>query len=500
MSVHPGSPLVPGVLGERPTVPSAPATATRTRARSIDRPTTAVLAATVLASVFLLALGRGLTFFADEWAVIADRPLGLDSFLTPFNEHWLGIQVTVFRALVETVGLSSYMPYLAVLVALHAIVALEVYVLARRATHPWLAVAITVVVLLFGSGFENLFWAMQIGFIGAIALGFGALLLLDEEPSPRAVVGATALLTAAIMTSGFGLFVLALVGLDLLVDPRRRRLVLATFVPAGIWLGWYLALGRAGVAAHGDPFSASALANVPSFVIAGLGSAVGGATGVGDVAGVVVGLVLVVVVAWRAMREGSPGARRALAFVGAIAAMYVLLGLVRSAIGVEAQYYTRYTYLSGMFALIALANLVGRRPMPAAPRPRLVATAVIGAAVALSLLWNVRLLLLGRDLFGQRAELTRALVSLALTDPLPAGVDASRDLVLVPSPDALRAIVAGHGSPLTDSLAGDAVAPMPASVRSDALDRAQHPPAFVIAGCIGSRPLPADCARFEGGG
>src|SRR4029078_11528822 len=105
---------------------------------------------------------------------------------------------------------------------------------------------VTVIVLLFGSGFEDLFWAMQIGFVGAIALGFGALLLLDGRPSRGRVVAATVLLTLAIMTSGFGLFMLALVGLDLLVDPARRRLVSAAFVPAGIWLGWVLGLGGGG--------------------------------------------------------------------------------------------------------------------------------------------------------------------------------------------------------------------------------------------------------------
>jgi hypothetical protein len=179
--------------------------------------------------------------------------------------------------------------------------------------------------------------------------------------------------------------------------------------------------------------------------------------------------------------------------------MYVLLGLVRSGIGIEAQYYTRYTYLSGIFALLALAAAIGRRPMPEVPRVRLVAVGAIGLVVALSLLWNVRLLLLGRDLFLERADMTRALVALATTDPLPSGVEASVDLVLIPSPDRVRAIVARFGSPLSDSLAGGAVPPIPEAVRAEALQRAQDPPDFVLAGCIGSRPLPADCARFDGG-
>jgi len=35
-----------------------------------------------------------------------------------------------------------------------------------------------------------------------------------------------------------------LVGLDLLLDPRRRRWILALAAPVGVYGVWYLALGR----------------------------------------------------------------------------------------------------------------------------------------------------------------------------------------------------------------------------------------------------------------
>ena len=61
--------------------------------------------------------------------------------------------------------------------------ALLVYVLVRRRRCRWSPSAIALIVLLFGSGFENLFWGIQIGFVGATALGLGALLLLDDVPT-----------------------------------------------------------------------------------------------------------------------------------------------------------------------------------------------------------------------------------------------------------------------------------------------------------------------------
>ena len=141
---------------------------------------------------------------------MAERSISLDSFLQPFNEHWLGIMTVVYRLMLGVFGLSSYMPYLALLAALHLVVVWEVYVLARRATNAWLGAFTAVIVAFFGSGFENLFWAMQIGFVGAVALGFAAMLLLDGRPGRGRVVAAVTLLTLGMMTSGFGIFMLVL--------------------------------------------------------------------------------------------------------------------------------------------------------------------------------------------------------------------------------------------------------------------------------------------------
>ncbi len=427
----------------------------------------------------LLALGRGLTFFADEWEVIANRPIGIDTFLRPFNEHWLGVMLTVYRGLVELIGLGSYVPYLAVLALLHVVVALEVYATARRATWPLLAAGVTIVVLFFGSGFEDLFWAMQIGFVGSVALGFGALLLVDDEVTRRRAVAATALLAISVMTSGFGLFVLALVGLDLLADPRRRRWFALVLVPAAIWLAWYLALGRTTVGIYGNPFTMDSLLRLPGFVVQGLGAAFGAAVGVGPEAGVAVAAAFgVVLVARLASRPPVPP--RALTLVATIVATYALLALVRSQVEPDAASLSRYTYLTGILALLAIVTLIGRPLLPVAPRTRLAVFGGIAAVLALSVAYNGVLLVQGRELFARRADVTRALIELGLSRPLPDGVAANVSLDLVPSPDALAQIVARRGSPLADSLAGSAVAPISAAARAEALQRATHPPAWLV--------------------
>jgi hypothetical protein len=424
-----------------------------------------VALASVAALLTLLWLGRGLTFFADEWAVMAERSISLDSFLQPFNEHWLGVTTVIYRLMLGAFGLSSYMPYLALLAILHVVVVLEVYVLARRAAGPWLGALIALVVAFFGSGFENLFWALQIGFVGAIALGLGAMILLDGQPGRGRVAAAVGLITIGMMTSGFGIFMFGLVGLDLLLDPRRRRIALALAVPAVIYLAWYLVYGRTGVATARDPFTIDALLSVPAFVLDGVGTALGSALGVGPLLGRVAALVLVVVVAVRLILR-LPVSGRAVACFGAILFEYAILGLLRAQLFDTAAEYSRYAYLSGIVALLGLASLIGPVSLPA-PGPRRLATVVgLASVTTLALVWNVWLLREGRDLFADRAAQTRATIVVAMGDLGP-GVDPDTTKLLDRTVTRLREVLGEFGSPLTDSLAGDAVPPVdPARVEA----------------------------------
>jgi len=438
------------------------------RPRRLDRSDVLVLAAAGGAAALLVWLGMGLTFFADEWAVISERSLTFDGLMQPFNEHWLAVAILVYRAMLGVFGLHSYVPYIALLALLHATVGLLVYALVRRRTLRPVAMGVALIVLLFGSGFENLFWGIQMDFVGATALGLGALLLLDDLPTlpgPRRAAVAAAMLVVAVMTSGYGLFMVGLVGLDLLLDPRRRRWILALAAPVGVYGVWYLALGRTGLGFAGDPMTASRASAIPVFVFEGMSSAFGSAVGGGELVGHVV---VVGVLAWCAYlsiwRRSVPS--RAVACLLAIAVQYVIVGLVRDQLGLMAATYTRYAYLSGMLALITLASLVGRPEIPRRLVPRALALGL--TVLGLSLVWNVALLVEGRELFAKRADMTRALVTAGLRRPLPAETDPARTLVLVPSPKDLEWITAQFGSPVTDSLVPGAVRPIPPDIQTEA--------------------------------
>jgi len=153
--------------------------------------------------------------------------------------------------------------------------------------------------------------------------------------------------------------------------------------------------------------------------------------------------------------------------LAAILAFYGLISLARSSVGADAATLTRYTYVSTVLALIGLSAQIGYPRVDTAMMRRV--WMVGGAAVlTLTLIWNVRLLIGGRELFAERAERTRALVTVALDLPLPGETDPDRSLVLVPSPNSLARIVGAYGSPLADYLVPWAVAPIRPEVLTDA--------------------------------
>lgn len=437
-----------------------------------DRADRLFVAAAIVAAAVLLGLGAGLTFFSDEWAFIESRSLGdPTTWFAPHNEHWSTLSILVYRGLVETVGLASYMPYLAVLIGLHLTVAALIYLLVRRTSGPWPALAVGVVFLFLGSGFENLYWAFQIGFVGALAAGLAAILVFDSRDLTvrRALIGAGLLVVSLATSGGPGLVCCAAVAIELGLDPQRRRMAVALAIPATAYAGWYVLIGRTGIESHRGSFSLGGLGDLPPVIFTGFATALGGLVGVGAAFGVgIVAVAGVVSAAWLLQHCRTGLSPRAVASVVAVLTLYGLIGLARSFVGPDVAQYTRYTYVSVALLIVGLAAQIGR-PALDTPTRRRNWLLVGGIFLALSLTWNVRLLVAGRELFAERAERTRAFVTVALERPLPATTDPNRTLVLVPSPDALARIVSAHGSPLTDGLVPWAVAP----IRQEVLDEAR---------------------------
>ena len=425
------------------------------------------LLAAAVGGPLLLFLGAGMTFFADDWAYIESRSLGDPAtWFSPHNEHWSTLPILVYRTLVETVGLGSYLPYLAVLIGLHLLVATLVYALVRRSSGRLPALASGVVVLLFGSGFENLYWAFQIGFVGSVALGLAAMLVSDGQPGARRAILVALLLLASLASSGIGIAMSVAVGIEWLLEPRWRHWVPTMAIPAGTYAAWYVTIGRVGITAQRDPFTLGALPDVPAFVVRGFGNAVGSVTGLPWEIGFVVGLIAVAY-GVRRMSRGDL-APRAVGILGAVAVQYALTGLVRAQLFEGIVSYTRYTYVSGIICLVGIWALIGPVRLPAARLPRLAGLAALAGWLTAALVFNVMLLLGGRALFLDAADTTRALIRVALDPNPPPGAQLDQPLVFVPSPVSLKQIVSRYGDPSTDALVPWAVRPIPPDILAEA--------------------------------
>jgi hypothetical protein len=426
----------------------------------LDRSSGRIFAIVSIAAwAILVWMGRGLTFFSDEWAFIEGRSLfDPGTWLAPHNEHWSTIPIVAYRLLMEIVGLRTYVPYLALLIGLHVLVAAAVFLLLRRWTGAPAALAGGVLVLFFGSGFENLFWAFQISLVATVAAGLWMVWLLEQRPSVGRALAIVLLLVLSLATSGLALIFLVIVALTMALRPAWRRFMPWLLVPVLVYLAWYLAIGGSGILRN--PFSMDQLLQAPWFVAEGVENSIGAVIGLGPVfSGVVLlGLLLVLL---EAVVRGHRVPVPAIALSFGLMFQYALIAVTRAGITFGQSDYTRYTYLGGILALLAIASMAGSIPLPTAPVPR--RAIVVGATLVLeiALVLNVQLLVAGRDFFLIRAQFTRALIGESLARTSADGVDPTRSLVIVPSPDSLRRIEARYGLPLSDSLAADAIEPAP---------------------------------------
>ena len=248
------------------------------------------------------------------------------------------------------------------------------------------------------------------------------------------------LLLASLATSGVGVVMAIAVGVEWLVDRRWRSYVPYLVVPAAVFLVWYLTFGQHGVNPDRDPLSLAAIASIPRFVADGLATVLGVVAGVPPEAGLLVLFAVIVAVGTRHPRRlRSP---RVVGIAVAIVAQYALAALIRAHLFDGQAEYTRYLYSPAVLAIVAAGVLVRGIKRTSVGRKRLFTTVGLAVWATTALILNGRLLLAGRELFLARADMTRALVTVAL-EPLPPGVD----------PDAL----AGPG-PLARFPASDRVA------------------------------------------
>ncbi|MGZ4692731.1 MAG: hypothetical protein ACXWA3_03800 [Acidimicrobiales bacterium] len=346
---------------------------------------TFVVALVVGAGVVLLGFGRHRWFALDDWDFLAHRSLGkVDDLFRPHNEHWSTVPVVAWRLVWAATGLHHYWAYQALVVTAHVVVIVLLRAVMRRAgVRPWTATLVALGLLLFGAGNQNIVWAFQIGFVGAMAFGLGHLLMVDHDgPIDRRDLIGLGLGLLAVMSSGIGVSMVVVAGVAALLRRGWRAAALHTVPLAVVYVVW---LRVEDVRSTTNPLGATLQGEVRAvveFAITGIGATFGALASVRYLGFVLAGLLVVgLAVAWLPLTLAEwrrKGAAVTAMLVGLVV-FYAISGSGRWWSGSDYARSSRYLYLGAAFVLPAIgvaADALMRRWR--ALVPAVVALLVIG--------------------------------------------------------------------------------------------------------------------------
>ena len=353
--------------------------------------------------------GRYTLFFHDEWGFVMRRVAwNLDSLMSPHNEHWVLGPALIWKVLLEIVGLSTHWPYLLVLALVHVLVAAAIYRFFEREVGSLTALAASAIVLLLGTGGENLFWAFQVGFVGATAAGLWAIVLFIEPTSRRRSVAVAILLMVAIAMSGPGLFFLAAIAAVVVIVPRQRRRFWVLLPAVIIYALWALTYGRGGTESS-LAISPDQVESLVAYIRTGVEAAFGSLFGVGPEIGLVLAVILIGATIWNLLSD-DPIVEGALAGSAALVTQFAMIGLSRVHLGVEFAGSSRYMYTGAVLALLIVGAWYGARRRSG--RPTVGLALAMAALLTLSLVVNVTAMREWRDWFWRRGDEARAAIAI----------------------------------------------------------------------------------------
>ena len=304
------------------------------------------LAATV---VLFALIGRHQWFTRDDWASVITRPArrtayGLADFVfAPQDGHWMTVPVLLYDATRRAFGLDSYWPFLIPAMAAHIAAVLLTRVLClRHHVSAWTTTLLCSMLLMFGAGWENIIFAIQITFNFSLVAFLAQVVLTDHDgPADHRDWIASGLAVVGVMSSGFGPIFIVGISVVLVLRQRWKALLIAV-LPQGVAYCWWFVVWGADPASDRHPGNKS---QVPLFATRGLSATFDALTalpGLGAIA--IVGTLMVVL--------SSRYARRTQAlFIGlavTILFMFVAIGFERVGFGVQLAESSRYIHVAAL--------------------------------------------------------------------------------------------------------------------------------------------------------
>ncbi len=298
----------------------------------------------------ILIIGRDQWFFGDDWAILVPRADG--NILVPHVGHWTLAPSLVFQLLRNWLGLGSYLPFLMLAVIAHLAVAHLVWrILGRVGVNRWLATLLSLFVMLLGGASENIFWAFQFGFMGAIALGLMVLILFDRARLNVPLIVVLSVLAPTF--SGTAIPVLAAAAIVGLIRHGWWKTVLL-LLPTTISYGtWYVLVARS---YPSPPAGITSIRDVAFFLLYG-GAMY--AAGLGrSLPWIGLGVIPAVTTAWwffATIRRGLKSAAVAVyALVIGSVVFIALTSYSRMSFGISGATAERYAYLTIVLLLPAI--------------------------------------------------------------------------------------------------------------------------------------------------
>jgi len=333
--------------------------ASAARWRRLVTPSTVQYTVLGVGFIAIMVAARNHWFHSDDWGFITQRGLiGADySIWWPHMEHWSTLPILVWRAVESLFGLDSYLPFLALNVALHCGIAHVLWRIMRRTgVAPWIATGFSAVFLFYGTGYENIGWAFQITFNGGLLLGLCALLAAEHTGQDNrlwTLAGITCL-TAGTMTAGAILPFIPVAAAVAWIRGGWRRGLAVGAVPAAVYGLWLALIGYNGLGVasqisgkSGTQVLIEGMRGAPAFVWTSLTNALDGLWGVSGLGA----LLIAGIVCYAAVRFGprSWRSRELLALATAATAVLqmAMAGVGRvAAFGPEAAATSRHAYIA----------------------------------------------------------------------------------------------------------------------------------------------------------
>jgi hypothetical protein len=309
----------------------------------------------ILGAACILYMDRHAWFIGDDFGFFGRMQTGTSlDLLTPYNGHLSAIPLLLIKVWYHIFGLTHFVAYTALNVAVHLVVVHLLWRWMRRlGADIWVATCLAAVFLLLGAGVEALWSWFQVTFALTMVFGFAGLEVIDRQSiGLKHEVAYWICGLAAVLTSGVGVIMLALAFLTALRHGWQRALRVVS-VPLVFYAVWFVAIGRHDLAQQAGYAWQKTL--IPQYVWTGLSSDIDATTGFAGVGAVL----LVGIVFWMYRRRDWVRTARVSAFAAAAAAVlfFFLLATDRVSAGLWESKLTRYGYVA-MALLIPVISLI----------------------------------------------------------------------------------------------------------------------------------------------